>query len=129
MPRVWLHGCLCGALWSSPDDEIYVGDQEEVGIWEVLHWRFEFEEGSKVYKASITWTNHITIGLHWVILVDAWCYYDHVTWLIEYVTTTKRYFWTWNKACLYVIHLGLTVQPWGLYDSGFSWVWGPFLAC
>jgi hypothetical protein len=26
-------------------------------------------------------------------------------------------------------HPGLTVQLWGLYGSGFSLVWGPFLAC
>jgi hypothetical protein len=26
-------------------------------------------------------------------------------------------------------HPGLTVQLWGLYGSGFSQVWGPFLAC
>jgi hypothetical protein len=26
-------------------------------------------------------------------------------------------------------HLRFTVQLWGLYSSGFSLVWGPFLAC
>ena len=61
-----MYDCIdvCVVLLSSPVGEIYVADQEEVGIREVLHWRFESEEGSKVYKASITWTNHVTMGSH-----------------------------------------------------------------
>ena len=49
---VWLHGCLCGALWSCLVGELCVGDIKEVGGPEAIHWRFGLEEGFE-FKASI----------------------------------------------------------------------------
>ena len=84
-------------------------------------WRLKLTEGS-VFKASIAW-GFFLWPWSWN-LINEWAI-NYKRWL---VSNNWRVKFPLHKVSFVSDHPGRTVQLWGLYGSGFSSVWGLFLA-